>query len=211
MRACIFATSKKFYKMQELGLKNPAANLLELGISPALVHWNLSPEALTQKTVELGQGSITDLGALAVNTGKFTGRSPKDKFTVRDANTESSVDWSDINIAISPEHFEIVYKDITAYLQGKEVWVRDAYACADPKHRLNIRVINDTPGQTCFVMIYFSVQQKKKLKPKIPIGLSSKHLAFTADPAVHGTRQGNFTIVNFSKKMILIGGHCIHR
>jgi hypothetical protein len=123
MSECIFATSKKFYKMQEIGLKNPAANLLELGISPAMVHWNLSPEALTQKTVELGQGSITDLGALAVSTGKFTGRSPKDKFTVRDASTESSVDWSDIQsilklfIRISP----LTYK-------GKR------YGCAMPMH-----------------------------------------------------------------------------
>ena len=110
--------------MQESGIKNPAFRLADLGISPSNAYWNLSADELTARTVELGQGTITDMGALAVNTGKFTGRSPKDKFTVKDSITENSVDWSDINIAISPEHFDKIYADLTAYLDGKEVWVR---------------------------------------------------------------------------------------
>ena len=136
--------------MQETGIKNPAANLGDLGIAPSKINWNLSPEELSRQTVALGQGTITDMGALAVSTGKFTGRSPKDKFTVKDALTENSVDWSDINIPLSPEHFDKLLADVTAYYEGKEVWVRDAYACADPKHRLNIRVVNEYPWANLF-------------------------------------------------------------
>jgi phosphoenolpyruvate carboxykinase (ATP) len=192
--------------MLESGIKNPVANLSELGIQPAIVHWNLSPEALTAKTVELNQGTITDMGALAVNTGKFTGRSPKDKFTVKDSKTESSVDWSDINIAISPEHFDIIYNDITAYFNEKEIWVRDAYACADPTHRLNIRVINEYPWANLFCYDLFLRPTENEIQTQTPDWTIIQAPGFEADPAKHGTRQSNFTIVNFTKKMILIGG-----
>ena len=101
--------TQKIILMQETGIKNPSYNLSELSLNPSKVNWNLSPEELTSQTVALGQGTITDMGALAVSTGKFTGRSPKDKFTVKDALTENSVDWSEINIAISSEHFDKIY------------------------------------------------------------------------------------------------------
>lgn len=192
--------------MQETGIKNPSINLAELGINPSKVNWNLSPEELTSQTVALGQGTITDMGALAVNTGKFTGRSPKDKFTVKDSITESSVDWSDINFAISPEHFDKIYADITAYLNGKELWARDAYACADPKHRLNILVINECPWANLFCNDLFLRPTADEINSQQAEWTIIQAPGFEADPAVHGTRQGNFTVVNFSKKMILIGG-----
>ncbi len=192
--------------MQENGFKNPSANLADLGISPSIINWNLSPELLTQQTVDLQQGTITDMGALAVNTGKFTGRSPKDKLTVKDAKTENTVDWSDINIAISPEHFDKVYQDITAHLNGKEIWVRDAYACADPKHRLNIRVINENPWANLFCYDLFLRPTEEEILTQEVEWTIIQAPSFNADPAVHGTRQGNFTIVNFTKKTILIGG-----
>src|ERR1041384_7824738 len=136
--------------MQEFGKKNPAANLSDLGLNVAVAHWNLSPEELVQKTLELGQGELNDTGALCVSTGKFTGRAPKDKFTVKDANTEKSVDWGDVNLPISAEVFDKLYNKVCNYFTGKEVWVRDAYACANPKYRLNIRVINETPWANLF-------------------------------------------------------------
>lgn len=196
----------KIYFMQETGIKNPSAEIGTLGINASTIHWNLSLEELTQKTVELGQGTITDMGALAVNTGKFTGRSPKDKLTVKDALTENTVDWSDINIAISPEHFDAIYKDITAHLAGKELWVRDAYACADPKHRLNIRVINETPWANLFCHDLFLRPTADEIKTQNPDWIIIQAPSFEANPSVHGTRQANFTVVNFTKKMILIGG-----
>jgi phosphoenolpyruvate carboxykinase (ATP) len=192
--------------MQEIGNKNPNSSLNKLGIEAASVNWNWSPEMLTAKTVELNQGTITDMGALAVNTGKFTGRSPKDKFTVKDAITENSVDWSDINIAMSPQHFDVLHQDIIAHWSGKELWARDAYACADPKHRLNILVVNETPWANLFCNDLF-------LRPSVEEILTQNHdwiilqaPSFEANPEKHGTRQSNCTVVNFTKKIILIAG-----
>lgn len=192
--------------MLETGTKNPNANLASLGINPSKINWNLSPEELTKQTVDLGQGSITDMGALAVNTGKFTGRSPKDKFTVKDSLTEHSVDWGDINFAISPEHFDLLYKDVTAYLGGKELWVRDAYACADPKHRLNIRVVNEYPWANLFCYDLFLRPTPEEVNTQNPDWIILQAPGFQANPEVHGTRQSNFTVVNFTAKTILIGG-----
>lgn len=196
----------KFRKMQENGTKNLNANVSDLGFTPSIIHWNLQPDELTRQTVERGQGTITDMGALAVSTGKFTGRSPKDKLTVKDATTENSVDWSDINIAISTEHFDAIYRDMTAYLNGKEIWARDAYACADPKHRLNIRVYNETPWANLFCYDLFLRPTAEEIQNQQTEWTILQAPGFLANPEIHGTRQSNFTIVNFTRKMILIGG-----
>lgn len=192
--------------MQEFGKKNPSANLADLGLNVAVAHWNLAPEELVNKTIELGQGELNDSGALCVSTGKFTGRSPKDKFTVKDANTEKSVDWGDVNIPISAEAFDNLYNKVCAYLAGKEVWVRDAYACADPKYRLNIRVVNETPWANLFCYDLFLRPTDQETETASPEWLILQAPGFQADPAVDGTRQPNFTIVNFARKTILIGG-----
>ena len=192
--------------MQEYGKKNPSANLADLGLNVAVAHWNLSPEDLVEKTLELGQGELNDTGALCVSTGKFTGRSPKDKFTVKDAITEHSVDWGDVNIPLAPEVFDNLYKKVCDYLGGKEVWVRDAYACADPKYRLNIRVVNEYPWANLFCNDLFLRPTEEEITNQTPDWLILQAPGFHADPATDGTRQGNFTIVNFTKKVILIGG-----
>ena len=192
--------------MQEFGKKNPSANLADLGLNVAVAHWNLSPEELVNKTLELGQGELNDTGALCVSTGKITGRSPKDKFTVKDAKTETTVDWGDVNIPISSEVFDKLYDKVCAYLSGKEVWVRDAYACADPNYRLNIRVVNETPWANLFCNDLFLRPTEEEINSQNPDWLILQAPGFQADPATDGTRQGNFTIVNFTKKVILIGG-----
>lgn len=192
--------------MQEFGKKNPSANLADLGLNVAIAHWNLSPEELTQKTLELGQGELNDTGALCVSTGKFTGRSPKDKFTVKDAKTEHSVDWGDVNIPFDAAAFDKLYDKVCAYLGGKEVWVRDAYACADPTYRLNLRVVNETPWANLFCNDLFLRPTEKEIETQNPEWLILQAPGFLADPATDGTRQGNFTIVNFTRKVILIGG-----
>lgn len=192
--------------MQEYGLKNSSANLAAIGLNVATAHWNLSPEELTQKTLELGQGVLNDTGALCVSTGKFTGRSPKDKFTVKDAVTEHSVDWGDVNIPFAPEAFDKLFDKVCAYLSGKEVWVRDAYACADPQYRLNIRVVNETPWANLFCNDLFLRPTEEEIKSQVPDWLILQAPGFEADPAADGTRQANFTIVNFTRKVILIGG-----
>jgi phosphoenolpyruvate carboxykinase (ATP) len=192
--------------MQEYGLKNSSANLAAIGLNVATAHWNLSPEELTQKTLELGQGELNDTGALCVSTGKFTGRSPKDKFTVKDAITEKSVDWGDVNIPFAPDAFDKLYDKVCTYLTGKEVWVRDAYACADPKYRLNIRVVNEAPWANLFCNDLFLRPTEEEIKSQNPDWLIIQAPGFQADPASDQTRQGNFTIVNFTRKIILIGG-----
>jgi phosphoenolpyruvate carboxykinase (ATP) len=192
--------------MQELGTKNPAATLADLGIQASIAHWNLSVSDLTAKTVELGQGSITDMGALAVSTGKFTGRSPKDKFTVMDSITEGTVAWGDINIGLSTAHFDALHQDIVQHLTGKELFVRDAYACADPKHRLNIRVVNETPWANLFCNDLFLRPSAEEVLSQSPEWVILQAPSFEANPEKHGTRQANCTVVNFTKKMILIAG-----
>lgn len=192
--------------MQEFGRKNPSVNLADLGINVGIAHWNLSPEELVNATLSLGQGVLNDTGALCVSTGKFTGRSPKDKFTVKDAITEHSVDWGDVNIPMSPDTFDKLYEKVCAYLTGKEVWVRDAYACADPTYRLNIRVVNETPWANLFCNDLFLRPTVDEIESQNHDWLILQAPGFEADPATDGTRQANFTIVNFTRKVILIGG-----
>ncbi len=192
--------------MENFGLKNPNANLADLGLNVAYAHWNLGPEALNERTVEMGQGTIADSGALMVKTGTFTGRSPKDKFTVKDAITENTVDWNDINFPFTPENFDLVLEDMKKYFDSKEVFVRDAYACAADAHRLNIRVVNETPWANLFCNDLFLRPTAEEINTQEPDWIILQAPEFEADPAKHGTRSANFTIVNFTKKMILIGG-----
>jgi phosphoenolpyruvate carboxykinase (ATP) len=192
--------------MQENGIKNPNASLVDLGINAAIANWNLSSAALTAKTLELNQGVLNDLDALCVNTGKFTGRSPKDKFTVKDAITENTVDWGDVNIPFDAQAFDALYTKVCNYLSGKELWVRDAYACADPAFRLNIRVVNETPWANLFCNDLFLRPTAEEIQSQNPDWIIIQAPSFQADPAVDGTRQANFTIVNFTRKIILIGG-----
>jgi len=192
--------------MQEFGKKNQSFNLSDLGLNVGTAHWNLSPEELVEKTLALGQGVLNDTGALCVSTGKFTGRSPKDKFTVKDQITQDSVDWGDVNIPMSPEAFDNLYNKVCDYLNGKEVWVRDSYACADPTYRLNVRVVNETPWANLFCNDLFLRPTDAEIATQNHDWLILQAPGFEANPATDQTRQGNFTAVNFTRKIILIGG-----
>lgn len=192
--------------MQQYGLKNPNADLSSLGLNVGIAHWNLDSKTLADKTLELGQGTLNDTGALCVNTGKFTGRSPKDKFTVKDSLTENTVDWGDVNIPFEPAAFDKLYDKVTAFLAGKEVWVRDAYAGADPKFQINVRIVNTTPWANLFCNNLFITPTADQIQDFNHDWLIIQAPEFEADPAVDGTRQANFTIVNFTRKVILIGG-----
>ena len=129
--------------MNEYGLRPETANLEELGLkNVSNAFWNLSPAELVEETVIRGMGVLADTGAVAIDTGEFTGRSPKDRFIVCDDYTENAVWWGDINIKFSPDNFDQLYDKLTAYLQNKDIFVRDAYACADEQYKMNIRMIN---------------------------------------------------------------------
>ena len=129
--------------MQESGIKNPAATLSSYGINGvSKANWNLSEEALIDTTVAHQLGHLTDTGALSIVTGEFTGRSPKDKFIVKDKTTADSVFWGEVNIPFDEARFEALYQKVTTYLTGKELYIKDAAACADPEYRLQVRVIS---------------------------------------------------------------------
>ncbi len=170
------------------------------------IHYQLSADELTSQTVVLNQGQLCDKGALVINTGEFSGRSPDDKFIVKDAITENTIDWNNFNIPIKPEYFDMLYTKMMAYLENKEIWVRDCYACADPAYRLNIRVVNENPWSNLFAANMFLRLTEDQLEDFVPDWHLIQAPGFYADPATDGTRQHNFAIINFTKKTILIGG-----
>ena len=168
--------------------------------------WNLTPAELVEDTILTGQGVLTDTGALAIETGEFTGRSPKDRFVVCDENTENSVWWGDVNIKFSPEKFDALYNRMKAYLTAKDVYVRDAAACADPSFAMNIRVVTEFPWSNMFAYNMFLRPSATELDGFLPDWHIVCAPGFKADPEIDGTRQHNFAVLNFTKKMILIGG-----
>ncbi|MBI2259975.1 MAG: phosphoenolpyruvate carboxykinase (ATP) [Flavobacteriia bacterium] len=194
--------------MNEFGKKAQNANLSESLCLDNLgnVYWNFSPSELVEETICSGMGLLTDTGALAVETGEFTGRSPKDRFIVRDEKTEKSVWWGDINIPFSPENFERLYQRMRAYLQDKDLYVRDAYACADERYRMNLRVVTEFPWSNMFAYNMFLRPTENEIDNFNPEWHILCAPDFKADPKIDATRQHNFAIINFTKKMILIGG-----
>src|SRR5437868_800411 len=114
--------------------------LKSIGINNSNACWNLSAAELTEETLNLKQGVLTDTKALAVDTGEFTGRSPKDKFIVLDDTSKDVIWWGDVNFKFDPKKFDALCAKVTSYLSGKKIYVRDSYACADKNYRLSIRV-----------------------------------------------------------------------
>jgi phosphoenolpyruvate carboxykinase (ATP) len=180
--------------------------LEQLGIKDANAHWNLSPEQLSKAAVDKGMAKVADNGAITVNTGEFTGRSPKDRFIVEDEKTRDNVWWGDINVGFSAEKFDQLQEKMVAYLSGKELYVRDAYVCAHPEYRLNVRVINEYPWSNQFAYNMFLRPEKGELDGFKNDWTIINAPEFKADPAVDGTRQHNFAIMSFTKKTIIIGG-----
>ncbi|SHJ14656.1 phosphoenolpyruvate carboxykinase (ATP) [Mesonia phycicola] len=169
-------------------------------------HYQLSSEELHQITIDKKMGVEVNSGALAVNTGKFTGRSPLDRFIVKDEVTKDKVWWGNINIPFEEDKFDALYNKVANYLSEKELYVRDAYACADKDYQLNIRVINEHPWSNMFAYNMFLRPEEEELENFKEDWLIVNAPGFKANPEVDGTRQANFAILNFSKKIALIGG-----
>ena len=186
----------------------PAQHLQKIGLkNTESIHYQLNPEELIQDTLRIGDGVLNDTGALVIQTGEFTGRSPKDKFTVKDETTADSVHWNDFNIPIEPKYYDIIFEKITAYInQLPELWVRDCYACADPRYRLNVRVVNEKPWNNLFAYNMFLRPAEEELENFNPDWHVISAPGLKLDPAVCGTRQHNAAVVSFKHKMILIAG-----
>jgi phosphoenolpyruvate carboxykinase (ATP) len=185
----------------------PKDVLFNLGLKSAEnIFYQLPPEDLISQAVAKGEGVLSDTGALVIDTSEFTGRSPKDRFIVKDQLTVDSINWNEFNIPIDEKYFDLLYLKIMNFLSDKKLWIRDCYACAARDYRLNIRVINTNPCCNLFVYNMFLRPEEKELE-EIEIDwhlIQVPH--FYADPATDGTPHKNFIIVNFTKKIILIGG-----
>lgn len=176
-----------------------------LNLNPEAIKYQLSVSELIEEAIRNGEGTLADSGALAVDTGKFTGRSPKDRFIVDDSLTTDTVWWGDINLKFSSGHFDRLLAKVTAHLNRKQIYVRDGYACASDPYKMSIRVITEHAFQNLFAHNLF-LRYKPEEIPVLPEWTIIAAPSFEADPDTDGTRQANFSILNFSKKIILIGG-----
>ena len=170
------------------------------------VFFQLDPEELTDITLDKNEGQLTDSGSLAINTGKFTGRSPKDRFIVKDELTEEKVDWGEINMPFSTEDYEKLKQEVLNYLDGKDIFKRFAYAGALEEYRLKLEVITEHPWSNLFAYNMFLRPDKSELDNFEKDWTVIDAPGFLADPEKHGTRQSNFAVISFKDKTVLIGG-----
>lgn len=193
--------------MNDFGIRSSKNSLNDLGLGNVEnAYWNLTPAELAEETIVQGMGVLADTGALAIDTGEFTGRSPKDKFIVCDAKTENSVWWGDVNIKFTPEKFNALFDRMKAYLTNRDIYVRDCIACADPKYKMNIRVVTEYPWSNLFAYNMFirpTVDELKDFDAEWHVICAP---GFKADPAIDGTRQHNFAAIDFTRKIAIIGG-----
>jgi len=170
------------------------------------VHRNLFPAALVEAALRRGEAELAAGGSLVAGTGKRTGRSPKDKFTIKDAVTENRVAWGSANQPFPPDKFDALYERVLDYLKGKELFVQDLFCGADPKYTLPIQVINEYAWHNLFVRQLFIRPTAEELKTHKPEFTIVSAPSFKADPKRDGTNGEVFVLVNFSKKLALIGG-----
>ena len=186
----------------------PAQGLEALGIvRSGRVHWNLSPAALYEEALRNGEAQLAADGPLVARTGQHTGRSPNDKFIVKEPSSDQHVHWGAVNKPIDEAHFDAIYRDMLSYVQDKPLYVLDAWGGADAAYRLPIRVVNEFAWHNLFARNMFIPEtdpaKQAVHQPQFTV-LDLPH--FKADPARHGTRSDVFILVHFGRKLVLIGG-----
>jgi phosphoenolpyruvate carboxykinase (ATP) len=190
------------------GAPDSTNGLEQQGLRPSgQVHWNLVAPDLMLAAARRGEGEFADMGPFVAVTAPHTGRSPNDKFVVREPATEADIDWGKVNQPISPAHFDALHADVLAYLeQQPELFVQDLRCGADPAHRLSVRYVMPNAWHAAFVRNMFIRPDHSEL-PTFEPNFTVLHAPeLQADPARHGTRSGTFIVLNFAKRMILIGG-----
>lgn len=166
----------------------------------------LSEDALMDYALKHEGAQCADNGALSVRTGDFTGRSPEDRFIVRDDITQNEVWWGAINKPFDPNDFDRLFDKMMAHIESKNLFSRDVFACADPRYKTSIRVLTEYAWSNLFVRNMFIQPKEEALESFSYDWLVLNLPSFTADPKEDHTRQKNFTIINFTQKIILIGG-----
>ncbi|GEP05681.1 phosphoenolpyruvate carboxykinase [Methylobacterium oxalidis] len=179
---------------EAIGLKNLKA-----------VHWNLEAPRLYEEALSRGEGQLARGGAFVATTGSHTGRSPKDKFVVRDASTESEVWWEN-NGAITADQFETLLGDFLTHAEGRELFAQDLYGGADPAHRVKARVFAEFAWHSLFIRNLLIRPERDELASYVPDLTIIDLPSFQADPARHGCRSKTVIAIDFSRKIVLIGG-----
>ena len=186
----------------------PKHRLFQIGLKHSgNIHYQASPEELASAALGLNQATLADNGALVIHTGKFTGRSPKDKFIVKDTLTANTIHWNDFNIPIAEKNFDIIFDKVMAYLgERKDLWIRDCFACADVQHRIGVRVFNEKPANNLFAYNMFIRPTAEELENFRPDWHIFSAPGLKLDPEACGTRSENAAVISFKHKMILIAG-----
>lgn len=176
--------------------------------NPGTVFWNLAPAELVEHAVRRGEGVLVEGGPFNAVTAPHTGRSPNDRFVVREPGTEADekVWWGKVNVPFEPQQYDALREDVVSYLEGRDLFVRDMWAGADPEYRLAVRVITPSAWHNLFAYNMFRRPEADELDEMEP-GFTILHAPeFEADPERHGTRSGAFVILNFGTREVLIGG-----
>ena len=174
--------------------------------NPGTVFWNLNPVELVEHAIRRGEGKLVDGGPFNAVTSPHTGRSPQDRFVVREPSSENDIDWGKVNIPFDAENYDRLREDVMGHLEGQNLYVRDMWAGADPRYRLGVRVVTPNAWHNLFAYNMFRRPSASELDDFAP-GFTILHAPeYQADPARHGTRTSTFILIHFGRKEVLIGG-----
>ena len=189
-------------------VRGSADGLSRQGLTPSgTVHWNLGAPELVEAAIRRGEGRLAAMGPFVAVTSPHTGRSPNDKFVVREPGSEADVDWGKVNQPFAPAHYEILLADVKAYLNTlPELFVQDLYCGADTATRLSVRYVLPNAWHANFVRNMFIRPELADLAAFAPNFTVYHAPEFQADPERHGTRTGTFIVLNLAERTILIGG-----
>jgi phosphoenolpyruvate carboxykinase (ATP) len=171
-----------------------------------MAYWTLSSPALVERIVQRGEGILAHLGAVVVRTGHHTGRSPDDKFVVREPSTDDHIWWGKVNRPMSPEHFDRLHRRMSAYFQGRDIYVQDVVAGAHPEHRMPVRIVSEYAWHSLFARNLFLRVEPEKLKEHVPEFTILNAPRFHAIPEEDGTNSEVFIVLNFAERLVMIGG-----
>ncbi|MBQ6691714.1 MAG: phosphoenolpyruvate carboxykinase (ATP), partial [Clostridia bacterium] len=175
-------------------------------IAPKAVYRNLTPAQLVEHALAAGEGKLSNTGALVVTTGKYTGRSPNDRFVVDTPSVHDDIDWGKVNVPISVEKFNGIYNRMMAYLQGRNIFVFDGFAGADETYHLPVRVINELASQNLFIHQLLVRPSEEQLQDFVPGFTIIAAPGFKCIPEVDGVNSEAAILVNFDKRMVIIAG-----
>ncbi|MGB9180859.1 MAG: phosphoenolpyruvate carboxykinase [Pyrinomonadaceae bacterium] len=200
------ASLRKQRITEDKGRKNTDYDLDNYGITePATVYWNLNTPELYEEIARRNEGIFSDHGALIVDTGEHTGRAAKDKAIVREPSSEDKVFWGEVNKDFSPEQFNAIKERMMAHSEGKDLFVQDTFAGADPRYQLPVRIITELAWHSLFARTMF-INKTDENAPHHPEFTIINFPSFQADPQRDGTRAPTFILMDFSRKLVLIGG-----